>query len=119
MSSPDNQNSTDVKHEIVIKDNITTFKILETCVDEPPTENQKEKLLQFEEEFISRYTDDDEDYVAAVKLGLTTPPLIPSYRPFWNRRRDNKRKWEDRNDRHSHYPHNKKPNYGYNNDYRR
>jgi len=119
MSSPGNQNSTDSKHEIVIKDNITTLKILKTCVDEPPTENQKEKLLQFEEEFKSRYTDDDEDYVATVKLGFTAPPLVPSYRPFWNRKRDNNRRWEDRSNRHSHYSHHKKPNYGYNNDYRR
>lgn len=118
MSSPSNQNSTDSKHEIVIKDNITTFKILETCVDEPLTENQKEKLLQFEEEFINRYTDDDEDFVATVTIGLTTPPLVPSYRPFWNRKRDNKRKWEDRSDRNSHYHHNKR-NHGYYNDFRR
>jgi len=119
MSSPSNQKSFDIKHEIVIKDNITTFKFLEIYVDEPPTENQKEKLLQFEKEFISRYTDDDEDYVATVKLGCLTPPLVSSYRPFWDRRRENKKKWGERNDRHSYYPHHKKPNYGYNNDYRR
>jgi len=102
MSSPNIQKSTESKYEIVTKDNITTFKILETSVDEPLSENQKEKLLQFEEEFKGRYTDDDEEYVATVKLGYTTPPLVPSYRPFWNRRRDNKRKWDDRGDGHSH-----------------
>lgn len=118
MSSPINQKSFDIKHEIVIKDNITTFKILEICGDELPTEGQKEKLLQFEKEFISRYTDDDEDYAAMVKLGSTTPPLVPSYRPFWNRRRENKRKWKDTNDRHSHYSHHRN-NYGYNNDFKR
>lgn len=119
MTSPSNQISTDSKHEIIIKDNITTFKILETCVDEPPTEDQKEKLLQFEKEFINRYTDDDEDYVATVKLGFTTPPLISSYRPFWNHRRNNKRKWENRSSRHSYYSDHNNQNYGYINDYRR
>lgn len=125
MSSPSDQKSTDCNHEIVINDKITTCKIPETCVDEPPTEDQNKKLLEFEEEFKSRYTDDDEEYVATVKLGYTTPPLIPTYRPFWNRRRDNKRVWDDRgdrNNRHSHgnrYSPYRNHNSGFNNDYRR
>jgi len=121
MASANYQHSMDSKHEIVIKDNITTFKTLDTCVDEPQTEDQKKKLLQFEEEFKNRYTDKDEDFVFTLSIGIKPPPLIPSYRPFGNRRRDNKKHCEDRNDpnkRYSHYSH-RNQSYGYDNNFRR
>lgn len=127
-SQNDVQPTQKLEYEVEIKDNITIVKILDTFIDESPTEAQKEMLLQLEKDFNNRYTDDDNDYAATVKLGSTTPPLVPSYRPFWNRRRDDrsrgfKRSWEDQksynNKRHSNYYHNDRPNYGYNNDYRR
>jgi hypothetical protein len=121
MASASYQNSIDYKHEIIIKDDITTFKILDTCVDEPQTEEQKKKSLQFEEEFKNRYTDMDEDFVFTVSIGIKPPPLIPSYRPFGNRKRDNKSNWEDRKNainRYSHFSH-RNPGYGYDNDFRR
>lgn len=128
MSSQSDIPSNCCEYEVEIKDNITTVKIPETYVDKPLTEAQKEMLLQFEEEFSYRYTDDDNDYVATVKLGSITPPLVPSYRPFRNHRRDDrsrdsKRSWNDQksysNKRHSNYSHYDRPSYGYNNDYRR
>lgn len=114
--------------EVEIKDNITIVKIPETYVDKPLTKLQNEMLLLFEEEFACRYTDDDEEYVATVKLGSSTPPLVPSYRPRWSHRKDDrssglKRPWESRrsyNDsRHSHYSHNNRPYYDSNNYYKR
>lgn len=128
MSSQCDVQSTFSDYEVEIKDNITIVKIPETFDDELLTETQKEKLLQFEEEFTYRYTDDDSDYVEIVKLGSATPPLVASYRPFRNHRRDDrsrgtKRSWGDQrsysNNRHSSYSHDKRPNYGYHNEYRR
>lgn len=127
MSSPSDSKSAHSEYEVEIKENITIVKISETYIDKPLTEEQKEKLLQFDEEFILRYTDDDKDYVAAKILGSTTPPLVPSYRPFRNPRRDDrprsvKRNWSDgpRNDSDkSNSSHHKRHTYGYNNDYRR
>lgn len=136
MSPPSNQELTQCEFEVEIKDNVTIVKIPETYVDEPLTDQEKENLLQLEEEFSYRYSNEDEDYVATVKQGNTTPPLISSYRPFRNHRRgqDNrsrpeKRSWEDRrsynDNRQSHNSHNdfKRQNYnynsGYNHDYRR
>lgn len=124
-SQTDNQISTNSEFEVDIKDNITTVKIPETYVEKMLTELQEETLLLFEKEFVYRYTDDDKDYASTVKLGNTSPPLIPSYRPRWNRRRDDrqrgeKRGWNDQqNDKHSHFSQNKRRSYGYNNDYRR
>lgn len=132
MSSQSDPKLTDSEYEVEIKDNITIVKIPEGHVDEPLTKEQEELLLQFQEEFAYRYTDDDEEYVALVKQGCTTPPLIPSYRPFRSYRRDDrparseKRSWEDDrqrsygNNRYSNHSHNKRQNYGYNNEnYRR
>jgi len=113
--------------DVEIKDNITIVKIPETYVDNPLTEEQSELLLQFQEEFVCRYTDDDEEFVAIVKQGSASPPLVPSYRPFRNHRRDDrprneKRKWGDHrsygNDQYSNYSHNNRQRYGCN-DYRR
>lgn len=90
------------KYEVKIKDNITIIKNNEKCFDEPLTEIQKDNLLKFEEEFSCRYTDEDKCYVATIKLGSLNPPLVPSYRPFCNRRRDdrkNDRRDDRRNDR--------------------
>jgi len=110
--------------EVEIKDNITIVKIPETYVDKPLTELQEETLLLFEKEFACRYTDDDEDYVAFVKLGSSTPPLISSYWPRRDYRNDErsraeKRRWEDRrnfnDNRHSQYFYNKRPKHDYNN----
>lgn len=126
MSSPSDSKSAHSEYEVEIKENITIVKISETYIDKPLTEEQKEKLLQFDEEFILRYTDDDKDYVAAKILGSTTPPLVPSYRPFRNPRRDDrprsfKRNWSDspRNDSDKSNSSHKQHTYGYNNDYRR
>lgn len=129
MSSQCDLQLTCCKYEVEIKDNITIVKIPESYYEEPLTKAQKEKLLQFEDEFSNRYTDDDNEFVAIVKLGSATPPLISSYRPFRNHRRDDrsrgdKRSWNDQrsysNNRHSNYSYNnKRKNYGYNNDYRR
>lgn len=128
MSSQSDIQQTPCEYEVEIKDNITTVKIPETYVDKPLTEAQREMLLQFEEEFANRYTDDDNDYAATVKLESITPPLVPLYRPFRNNSRDDrsrsfKRSWDDQksysNKKHSNYYHNDRPRYGYNNDYRR
>lgn len=138
MSSPSDSKSDHIEYEVENKGDITFVKIPETYTDEPLTEEQKEKILQFEEEFILRYTDDDEDYAAKKKLGSTTPPLVPSYRPFRNPRRDDrqrgakrswnydqrgtKRSWGDdqrSNSNNRHYSHNNQQAYGYNNDYNR
>lgn len=115
------------EHVVEIKDNITIVKIPETYVDKPLTELQEETLLLFEKEFAGRYTDNDEDYVAFVKSGSSTPPLISSYWPRRDHRNDErsraeKRRWDDRrnsnDNRHSHYSYNKQPRHDYNN-YRR
>lgn len=116
------------EYDVEIKGNITIVKIPETYVDSPLTEEQKKLLLQFQEEFVYRYTDDDEEFVSIVKQGSASPPLVPSYRPFRNHRRDDrprseKRKLEDHNrsygnNQYSNYSYNKQQNYGYN-DYRR
>lgn len=134
MSPPNNQELTQCEYEVEIKDNVTIVKIPETYVDKPLNDEEKEKLLQLEEEFAYRYSNEDEDYVSTVKQGNTTPPLISSYRPFRNPRRDDrsrpeKRSWEGRrsynDNRQSHYSHDgfKRQNYnhnsGYNHDYRR
>lgn len=119
--------SINCEYEVEIKDNITTVKIPETCIDKPLTEQQEETLLLFEKEFACRYTDNDDDYVAAVNLGSSTPPLVTSYSPRWDSRRDErsrveKRSWEDQrnsnDNRYSHYSQHKQPRYDYNN-YRR
>jgi hypothetical protein len=133
MSSPSDLKSAHSEYEIENKGNITFVKIPATYVDEPLTEEQKEKLLEFEEEFILRYTDDDKEYVATKTLGSTTPPLIPSYRPFRNFRRDNNRQRNSKrsgdddqrsydNDQRNYKNRNSSHNqhaYGYNNYYRR
>lgn len=121
--------SVNCEYELEIKDNVTIVKIPESHVDEPLTEEQKENLLKFDEEFACRYTDKDEDYVALVNLGSTAPPLVPSYRPFRNHRRDNRTRGEKRtreddqrsysNNKRSHYSYNNQVNYDYNNDYKR
>lgn len=122
MSSQEDPKPTLCEYDVEIKGNITTVKVIETSFNESPTEEQKELLILLEKEFACRYTDEDEDYVATMKLGSTTPPLVPSYKPSWNRRRDGKRSWEDRrshsNNRSSDYSH--KRNYEqFNNGYRR
>lgn len=126
MSSQTDSNS-NCEYEVEIKDNITIVKIPETYVDKPLTESQKEMLLLFEKEFACRYTDDDEEFVATVKLGSSIPPLVPSYRPRWTHRKDDrsrgiKRTWENRrsydDNRHSHYSH-KYPYSDSNNYYKR
>lgn len=126
MSSQSDPKLTHSEYEVEIKDNIPIVKIPEGHVDKPLTKEQEELLLQFQEEFSCRYTDDDKEYVAMLTQECTTPPLIPSYRPFQNYRRDDrparaeKRKWEDSqrsygNNRYSNYSHNKQQKYGYNN----
>lgn len=125
MSSQSDPKSTHSEYEVEIKDNITIVKIPEGYIDEPLTKEQEELLLQFQEEFAYRYTDDDEEYVTLVKQGRTTPPLIPSYRPFQNYRRggDRSARGEKRsreydrryeNNGYSNHSHNKRQNYGYN-----
>lgn len=127
MSSSIDLKTVHSEYEVEIKENVTFVKIPETYVDEPLTEEQKEKLLQFEKEFIFRYTDNDKEYVATKMLGSTTPPLVPSYRPFRNFRRDDrqrgfKKRWnndDQRNYKKRNSSHYNQHAYGYNNDYRR
>lgn len=128
MSSEGDPKPALCEYEVEIKGNITTVKIPETYFSESPTQEQKELLTLLEKEFACRYTDEDEDYVATIKLGSTTPPIVSSYNPFWNRRRDDrprngKRTWENRRSHsHNRYSDNssERNNYGqYYNDYRR
>jgi len=121
MSTQTDTIKTDYEYEIEIQDNITIVKIPEKYVDKPLTELQKKTLLLLEEEFSCRYTDEDEDYVATVKLGSITPPLISSYRPGWNNKRNDRNRsenknWEDSrsysNNRNSNY-FNNRPRYDY------
>jgi len=121
MSSESVLKSVNNEYEVEIKDHITIVKIPETYVDEPPTKEQKETLLKFDKEFACRYTNEDEDYIALVKLESLSPPLVPFYRPYlktkrydrsrgerWNKE-DNKRRYSD--DRDSHYSSNKRAHY--------
>lgn len=123
MASLIDSQSIHSEFEVEKKGNMTIVKFLDTYVDKPPTEEQKEKLLQFDEEFKCRYTDDDEDYVANIKLGSINPPLVSSYMPFKYFRRNERgqtRKWEEATnygDNRNCYK--RRQDYNYNNHYRR
>lgn len=87
MASGCDSKSTQFPYEVEIKNNITEVKISESYVDKL-TEQQQKMLKKLEETFAYRYTDEDKDYIATKQS--TIPPLVPSYRPFCNRRSDNR-----------------------------
>lgn len=128
MSSQRDLKFINPEYEIEKKGNMTVVKIPATYIDLLPTEEQKDKLLQFDEEFKNRYTEDDKDYVDTINSRITIPPLVASYMPNFRRdnrrddRRGTKRSWENQtNYRYNpNYYHNKRQNYdNYNNGNRR
>lgn len=120
MSSQIDSKFTNPEYEIEKKSNITIVKMPITYIDMPPTEEQKEKILQFDEEFKCRYTDDDKDYADTIKSCNPSPPLVTTYMVY--SRRDNRRGVKRSSEDPISYR-NKYPNYhnrqDYNNDNRR